>query len=136
MDWDQGQGGMQGIFDEEHLMLILVHANGFELDWSLRERVVGKMELALARFSARISKVSCYMTDANGPKGGLDKSIRLVVAIDRQPRIIIEEKGEDWFAMLDSVADRVSHNVSRQIERNRLRFVRPRLLEDRDPHVI
>jgi ribosome-associated translation inhibitor RaiA len=100
-------------------MLILVHGHGFNLDSELRDDVEDKIEASFARFSSRIGKVHAYLADLNGPKKGIDKSIRLVIDVEREPVIVIEEKGEDWIALLESIADRASQSLARQIKRSR-----------------
>ena len=114
-------------------MLILLHGNGFELERDLRDDVREKIELALGRFESQIGKVSVYLADLNGPKKGVDKSIRLVVDVERQPVIVVEEKGEDWQALLESISDRASHTVSRQLDRSRARKGRTSMAGDQDP---
>jgi len=102
-------------------MLIMVHGNGFEMERALRDDVQEKIELVLGRFESQIGKVSIYLADLNGPKKGVDKSIRLIIDIERQPVVVVEEKGEDWLAVLESISDRATHTVARQIERSRSR---------------
>ena len=102
-------------------MLIMVHGSGFEMERALRDDVQEKIELGLGRFQSQIGKVSVYLADLNGPKKGVDKSIRLVIDIERQPVVVVEEQGEDWLALLESISDRAAHTVARQIERSRTR---------------
>jgi len=99
----------------------MVHGNGFEIERTLRDDVQEKIELVLGRFESQIGKVSVYLADLNGPKKGVDKSLRLVIDIERQPVVVVEEKGEDWLALLESISDRAAHTVARQIERSRSR---------------
>lgn len=113
-------------------MLILVHGNGFELGQELRNDVQEKLELAFSRFDTQIGKVNVYLADLNGPKKGVDKSIRLVIDIERHPVIVVEEKGEDWQALLESLSDRASHTVSRQLDRSRDRKGRTSMAGDQE----
>ena len=113
-------------------MLILVHGNGFELERELRSDVQEKIELALGRFEIQIGKVNVYLADLNGPKKGVDKSIRLVIDIERQPVIVVEEKGEDWLSLLESVSDHASHTVSRQLDRSRAKKGRTSMAGDQE----
>jgi putative sigma-54 modulation protein len=113
-------------------MLILVHANGFVLERELRKDAEEKIDLALSRFDIQIGKVNVYLADLNGPKKGIDKSIRLVIDIERQPVIVVEEKGEDWQALLESISDRASHTVSRQLDRSRGKKGRTSMAGDQD----
>ena len=100
-------------------MLILVHSKGFDLENSLRDEVQEKIELAFGRFQDQIGKVSAHLADLNGPKKGVDKSIRLIIDIERQPVVVVEERGEDWLTLLESISDRAVHTVTRQLERAR-----------------
>jgi putative sigma-54 modulation protein len=103
-------------------MLIMVHGSGFEMDRALREDLQAKIELVFGRFESQIGKVSVYLADLNGPKKGVDKSIRFVIDIERKPVVVVEEKGEDWLALLESISDRAVHTVARhfdKIKRNR-----------------
>ncbi len=102
-------------------MLVLVHGNGFDLSRDLRDDIQEKFELVLSRFKRQIGKVNVYLADLNGPKNGVDKSIRLVVSIERHPAIVVEEKGEHWQALVESLSDRASHTMSRQFDRARTR---------------
>jgi putative sigma-54 modulation protein len=111
-------------------MLILVHGNGFNLERELRDDVAEKIETSFTRFSSRIGKVHAYLADLNGPKKGIDKSIRLVIDVEREPVIVIEEKGEDWLALLESITDRACQSLTRQIKRSRSHKDRMRMAGD------
>jgi ribosome-associated translation inhibitor RaiA len=117
-------------------MLILVHGNGFALESDLREEVQEKIEASFARFSSQIGKVNAYLADLNGPKKGIDKSIRLVIDIEREPVVVIEEKGEDWSSLLESVADRATQNMARRIKRSRSRKDRTSMAGDEDASIV
>jgi putative sigma-54 modulation protein len=117
-------------------MLILVLGNGFALDRELREMVLEKIEASFGRFSSRIGRVNAYLADLNGPKKGIDKSIRLVIDVEREPVIVIEEKGEYWTALLDSVADRAAQTLTRQIKRSRFRKNRTRMAGDENAFLV
>jgi putative sigma-54 modulation protein len=102
-------------------MLILVHGNGFSLERQLREDVQQKVDAGFARFSKKVVRVNVYLEDLNGPKKGIDKSIRLVIDIEREPKVVIEEKGERWAPLLESVIDRATQSLTQQIKRARAR---------------
>lgn len=113
-------------------MLIMVHSNGFDLRRELRDDVQEKIELVLSRFGNQIGKVSVYLADLNGPKKGIDKLIRLVIGLKRQPRIVVEQKGEEWPALLDGISDRVSHTISRKLDRLRAKKGRHSMAGDQE----
>ncbi len=99
-------------------MLIQIHASGFKLNGALRHLFEEKIVSSLTRFANRIGKVDAYLVDVNGPKGGIDKLVRLVVEVSRKPTIVIEEKGEQWIELLDSVTERGEQTVGRQIRKS------------------
>jgi putative sigma-54 modulation protein len=100
-------------------MLILVHGNGFELDPSLRSHVQSKIESSMSKFQNRIGTINAYLADLNGPKNGIDKSIRLVIDLQKKPVVVLDEKGGQWHTMLESISDRASHTISRLMSKSR-----------------
>ncbi len=102
-------------------MLVQVSGKGFELRPELRDDIEEKMTTILDRFRSRIAKVNVFLADVNGPKNGIDKSLRVIIDIERLPLIVVEEKGESWYAILDRTAERAVHAVSRQVDRMRAR---------------
>ncbi len=105
-------------------MLIQVSGKGFELSSDLRYEIEERMETALKKFGARIRRVNVFLADENGPKHGVDKTIRAVINVRRLPSIVVEEKGEAWYSILDRTVDRAVHTVSRQVARIRTKLGR------------
>jgi ribosome-associated translation inhibitor RaiA len=100
-------------------MKIQVSGKGFELAQDLRNDVEEKVGMGLDRFTERIRRVNVFLEDVNGPKRGFDKSLRMIVDIDRLPLIVVEEKGEVWISLVDKAVQRSAHTVRRQIDRIR-----------------
>jgi putative sigma-54 modulation protein len=100
-------------------MLVQVSGKGFKLGNEFREHVEEKLVTALGRFGSRIARVNVFLADENGPKHGIDKSLRLVINVERMPLIVVEERGESWCAVLVQSAARAVHAVSRQVDRVR-----------------
>lgn len=105
-------------------MFILVHGNGLIPHRDLREFVQKKVESSFARFAHQIAKVDAHLADLNGPKRGVDKSIRLVIDIERKPVIVIEQRGEYWSALVESVVDRAAQTLARRNKKSRPRAAR------------
>lgn len=112
-------------------MLVQVSGKGFEPSSELRDHMEERLSTTLDRFTERIARVNVFLADENGPKNGLDKSIRLVIDIERLPLIVVEERGELWYAVLDQAAERALHAVSRQIDRVRSKTDRTSMAGDR-----
>ena len=113
-------------------MLVQISGRGFELNSELRDDIESKLTTALDRFGTRIGRVNVFLADVNGPKNGLDKSMRVVVDMERLPLIVVEERGELWSSTLDQATDRIVHSVSRQLERVRARSGRTNIAGDLD----
>jgi ribosome-associated translation inhibitor RaiA len=112
-------------------MLIQVSAKGFELTDLLRADIEARVESSLERFRSRIGRVHVFVADVNGPKNGIDKSLRIIIDIERLPLIVVEEQGEAWQSILDIAMERAAHTVSRQIERMRSRQDRTSMAGER-----
>ena len=63
-------------------MHVDVKTNAVEIAEELQHRIDRRLRFALARFGDRISRVVVYLSDLNGPKGGIDKSVRVLTRID------------------------------------------------------
>lgn len=111
-------------------MLVQISGKGFEPSAELRDHVEERVSTALDRFTDRIARVNVFLADENGPKNGLDKSLRLIIDIERLPLIVVEERGESWYAVLDEAAERAVHAVSRQVDRARSRGDRTSMAGD------
>lgn len=97
-------------------MLVQISGKGFEPSPELRDQVEETISTTLDRFKARIARVNVSLADESGPNNGLDKSLRLVIDIERLPLIVVEERGESWYVVLDQAAERAVHAVSRQVD--------------------
>ena len=111
-------------------MLIQVSSKGFEASVELRDHAEVRIMTALEKFADRVARVNVFLSDENGPKHGRDKTIRLVIDIERLPLIVVEDRGESWHAILYQAADRAVHAVTRQIDRIRSRADRTSMAGD------
>ena len=111
-------------------MLIQISGKGFEPSPELRDHVEERISTTLDRFTGRIARVNVFLADENGPKNGLGKSLRLIIDIERLPLIVVEERGESWYGVLDQAAERAVHAVSRQVDRVRSRTDRTSMAGD------
>ena len=61
------------------------------LSGELRRLLERRLSFALSRFDSRIRKTTVVLEDVNGPRGGMDKSCRIAVVLDRAS--YLEERG-------------------------------------------
>jgi ribosome-associated translation inhibitor RaiA len=94
---------------------------------AIKEYVERRIGFALGRFSSRVKTVTVRLDDANGPRGGADKTCQIAVAL-AAPRgevpVVVEEVHGDLYAAISLAATRVGRVVGREIER--ARYGRPR----------
>lgn len=100
-------------------MLWELHATGIEMDSELKEHADRRLSFALSRFGSRILKTTVYLTDNNGPKGGIDKNCLIVVRLRGLGEVVAEVVDTDWPVTIDRAAARIGHNVGRAVERKR-----------------
>ena len=100
-------------------MLWDLRTSGVEIEQGLREHIERRLTFALSRFGSRVSKTVVYLTDNNGPKGGIDKSCLIVVRLRGVGEVIAEVIDTDWPITVDRATTRIGHSVNRDLERQR-----------------
>ena len=103
-------------------MHVDVKTNAVEIAGELQHRIDRRLRFALARFGDRISRVVVYLSDLNGPKGGIDKSVRVLTRIDGGGLVVAMVVDSDWTLAVDRAAHRIGHNVARSLIRQRQRM--------------
>ena len=86
---------------------------------AVRHATERRMAFALGRFGARISAVTVWLSDANGPRGGVDKVCRVQVALASGPSLRVEDVDADLYAAIARAADRVGRATARVLARRR-----------------
>lgn len=88
---------------------------------ALQEHTIARIEAALGQHETFIDRVHVRLSDLNGPKGGVDQRCQLTIALHKQPEVIIDERGEDLYAVVSTAADRAKNAVGRTLDRLRER---------------
>ena len=81
----------------------------------LRKRVLS----ALERFDHAIERVDVYLKDINGPKGGADKQVIMVIWMEDGQRLAGEATEANLHAAVASSADKAKRQVRRAIDKAR-----------------
>lgn len=108
-------------------MNIRTRAQDFELTTSIDSFVRERLYAALTRLGDGVAAVDVSMKDVNGPKGGVDKAVLIVLRMRSGRPITLETSDEDLYAAISRGAKRAKRAVrrslrkSRRIERRRLR---------------
>jgi len=78
-----------------------------------------RMNAALDRMSHEIRDATLRLKDINGPRGGINKSVRVMLRLTSGERIVLEHTDEDIYRAVDGVAARTKHTVGRRLDRRR-----------------
>lgn len=95
-------------------MRLDVRSRSFLVTEALREFVERKAQFALGRFAPRFDECQVVFEDVNGPRGGIDKSCRVVV---RGPGMVLrlEHRHSDAYAAASNVLGRLSRALGRRL---------------------
>lgn len=100
-------------------MRIEVRGRNLEDTIDMRRHAERRLRFALGRFAGAVGRVTMRVEDVNGPRGGVDKRCRLVVALTPSGELMIEDEDADVRVLLDRAADRAARAVGRQLGRRR-----------------
>lgn len=98
-------------------MKIDIRTVGVPVSEALRQHWHTRLASAVRVLGRRATRVSLYVCDVNGSKGGVDKQCRAVVQVRRQSPLVLTDRGTSVGAMVEQVADRVEHAAARLVER-------------------
>lgn len=100
-------------------MLLEIRGENLEVSEWLRDHIERRVQFELARFSARISRVTICLADVNGSRSGVDKHCRIMVRLPQLGRIVVEDTDDDLAVVADRAVHRVGQAVRRELERRR-----------------
>ena len=100
-------------------MTLEVRGQNIEVSNALRDHIARRLHYALGRFEGRVTGATARLADLNGPRGGVDKRCRIIVAMRAQEPILVEDTDTDVYAAVDRASKRAGRAVWRQLERRR-----------------
>jgi putative sigma-54 modulation protein len=86
---------------------------------ALNELVHKRLTAALGQHESWIDRVAVRLTDENGPRGGEDKICRMEIHLRGTPPVFIEQRGRDFYILIDEAADRAKQVVGRKVAKKR-----------------
>jgi len=108
-------------------MKVLLRPRGIEWSDELQKLVERSIAFAVDRYSSRVTQITVYLADVNGPRGGVDKQCQISAELRGIMPVHILEKGDDLLAAVNRAARRLSYRVGRTIQRPKTaRTRRPR----------
>ncbi len=102
-------------------MHVTISGRKLRLDDETRDHVERRLDFALGRFDRRIMGITVRLADVNGPRGGVDKLCRIDLKMRPTGALMIEERGADVFAAVDTAVRRLGHALRRELERKKNR---------------
>lgn len=97
----------------------LLEAGTARIPHGLRDHIDVRLRFALARFGSRVERVTVFLHDRNGPKGGVDKVCRIMAKVRGCGEIVAAVVDTEWPVAVDRASTRIGHTVSRQLARVR-----------------
>ncbi len=102
-------------------MRVEIRSRGMDIGERLRDYSIRRVRFALGRYGTRIVRAVVFLTDLNGPRGGIDKQCRILLRLRPGREVTVEASDADLLAAVDRAADRARHALSRDIQRRQHR---------------
>jgi putative sigma-54 modulation protein len=109
-------------------MQLEIRRKGVRLDQLVREQIADQIDVACAKFAGRIRRIMILLLDTNGPRGGPDKRCQIAVQLSQGATVRSECTDTNFTAAIHLATDRVTHTVSRVLERRKQSVRRTRKL--------
>jgi putative sigma-54 modulation protein len=109
-------------------MQVRIHSHGFHPDQELRQGIERRLDLSLGRFGPRINDIQVWLSDENGPRGGIDKSVRMELELSGARELRVKQTGSDWQTAVDMAAGRLGRITAREVDRRRNRRIHSELM--------
>ena len=100
-------------------MRMMIHARKITLPQTLRDHVERRLNFALGRFGNRIDRVTVWLEDLNGPRGGIDKCCRIEACLPRSGKLQVEVTDAEIEPAVARAADRIARRVKDDLDRMR-----------------
>jgi ribosome-associated translation inhibitor RaiA len=105
-------------------MQIHIHARGPNMNRAARQFIEDRVLSKLSRTRRRIHSIEVYLEDINGPRGGADQCVRLIVHLRPTGRVVIRSIDLSSTVSIYSAAQRALQAVRRALGRRRTKRLR------------
>ncbi len=96
-------------------MRLVVRQQGTEAPRRYRERVETRLRLAIGRYGPRIGRVTVFLVDVNGPRGGAGLRCRIVAGLRGCGEIVAEGEGVSAAQATDMAVERLARAAARAV---------------------
>ena len=104
-------------------MRLRIRARNTEISRTFEEWIERRLWFALAKFGGRISRITAFLEDINGPRGGVDQRCRVEVLLVPSGKIQAEATDADAILAVSRATNRIARRVRDALERRRTRRV-------------
>ena len=98
-------------------MRTIIHTKDLDVDDVLREHIERRALMSFSRLAERISRIEIYLSDLNGPRGGVDKHCKIEVHLTNLPLAVLDDLDSDVIRLVDRALARTTRLVSKRLER-------------------
>lgn len=98
-------------------MWIDIQNAGAALEMDGRLQLEQKLHAAFARVGRRIHRVTVYLSDVNGPRGGIDKRCVMRLAMGQGRVAVVQERDSNLHALFDRAIERSKRLVGKVADR-------------------
>jgi putative sigma-54 modulation protein len=105
-------------------MNVFVHHNREPVTPDLQQLIERHMATALDRIDCRLGRIDVYVTDVNGPRGGVDQVVRVVVQLGRLGPVFVQAQHHELPVAVANAAQKARRAVRRVLRRKRTMPIR------------
>lgn len=84
-----------------------------------RDVAENRLRFALRRLGWRVNRARLRLADINGPRGGMDKEVRIELHLSAGRSLVVSAKAMEWRAAIDRALDRAVQKLLRSARRSR-----------------
>ncbi len=85
----------------------------------IRDHAESRVRFVLRRLDWMVARAQVRLSDANGPRGGIDKQCQVMLKTGRGGVLVIHSAANDWRSALDSALERAARLLVRVWRRRR-----------------
>lgn len=103
-------------------MQIEICGRDIKVSERLRDYIERRVRFALERLARPIRRVRVQLRDLNGPRGGVDKSCQVRIALAPAATLVVEHRSATAYAAVDSALDKAAISIVRRIRKKQQRI--------------
>lgn len=98
-------------------MRILLKSLGFRAGDTFQQHVTRRLQAALSHWTDHLGRVVVRLMDANGPRGGLDKTCSIHLEVLRGEPVVVTAISTDYYSAVDLAVRRAGRAASQRFDR-------------------